>query len=335
MNKIPLYDTYQRRHNYLRVSLTERCNLRCFYCMPKEGIRLTEKKHLMTHEEVMEIIDTFIELGVDKIRFTGGEPLIKKGIDIIFNHLKKYPHLDKGITTNGVILDKYKETLKSCGINKINISLDTLQSGKFKQITFHDYFKRVWDNILDVANDPFFQVKVNVVLIKGVNDDEVADFVALTENHPFDIRFIEYMPFKSNNFDTSKVVTLQEILSKLEAKFGKHNIEALTAKPNSTTQDFKIKNYRAKFGIISTVSNPFCDTCNRIRLTASGKIKNCLFSDFDTDLLTPLRNGQNIEPLIRKTVLKKKQYRGGMQTDEEFLAHAETTKNLPMTVIGG
>ncbi len=335
MNKLPLYDTFERKHDYLRVSLTERCNLRCFYCMPKNGIPLTEKKHLMTHEEVIEIIDEFIALGIKKIRFTGGEPLIKKGIDTIFNHLQKYPDIDKGITTNGVILDKYKTTLKQSGINHINISLDTLKPEKFKQITFHDYFNRVWNNIISFSNDSYFTVKVNVVLIKGINDDEIIDFIKLTQNHSFNVRFIEYMPFKNNNFDTSKVVSLNDILHVAEEHFGKANLLSMPTKKNSTTRDFKINGFRSTFGIISTVSNPFCDSCNRIRLTASGKIKNCLFSDIDTDLLTPLRQGKKIEPLIRKTILHKKKYRAGMVTDDEFLAHARTTKNLPMTVIGG
>jgi cyclic pyranopterin phosphate synthase len=302
--------------------------------MPKDGISLTNKSQLMTHEEVIEIAEKFIQSGVKKIRFTGGEPLIKKGIEKIFKELSKHD-VELGITTNGVLLDKYKDIFKQYGIKKINISLDTLNPEKFNSITYRNYFNRVYHNILDFSSDPYFQIKLNVVLIKGTNDDEIIDFINFTKNNNFDVRFIEFMPFKGNDFDASKIVSLHDILLQVKNIFGEQNIIPYTSLPNSTTKDFKISGFKSKFCVISTVSNPFCDSCNRIRLTAAGKIKNCLFSDFDTDLLTPLRNKQNIIPLIEKTIKRKHKLRGGMTGNNDFFNNKKYSKNLPMTVIGG
>lgn len=326
-------DKFGRVHDYLRISLTERCNLRCFYCMPEEGIELTEKANLMTHEEVIFIAKQFVDLGVNKIRLTGGEPLIKKNIEKIVRELTAMP-INLGITTNGILLDKYFELFKGCGVKDINISLDTLNKEKFNKITRRDYFERVSKNI-DVYVEAGFNIKINAVLIKGMNDDEVIDFIEYTKDKNLSIRFIEFMPFDGNKWNTEKVVTLDDVLDQVHHKYQKHQIIKLEDKKNDTTKNYRIKGYKGSFGVISTVSNPFCDSCNRIRLTANGQIKNCLFSATETSLLTPLRNGEDIKTAILEGIYHKKQVRGGMTSDEAFFDEKNYTKNRSMTTIGG
>lgn len=328
-----IIDQFGRVHDYLRISLTERCNLRCFYCMPEEGINLSEKAHLMSHEEVIAIAKTFVEMGVKKIRLTGGEPLIKKNIEKIITELTQLP-INLGITTNGILLNNYFELFKKSGVKDVNVSLDTLDKNKFKKITRRDYFDRVINNInLYEANG--FNVKINNVIIKGVNDDEITDFIAFTKDKNVAIRFIEFMPFDGNKWSTEKVITLDEILTAAEKKFLPENIIKLKSKKNGTAKNFQIKGHKGSFGVISTVSNPFCDSCNRIRLTANGKIKNCLFSTSETDLLEPLRNGADIKQVILDGIYHKKQVRGGMTSDKDFFDPDKNANNRTMIAIGG
>jgi len=328
-----IVDQLGRSHNYLRISLTERCNLRCFYCMPEEGIKLSEKSNVLTHEEIILLAKEFVGLGVNKIRLTGGEPLIKKNIEKIIRELAELP-IQLGITTNGILLDKYIDLFKECGVKDVNISLDTLDKEKFNLITRRDYFDRVMDNI-NLCIKAGFNVKINAVLIKGKNDDELLDFIAFTKNQPVVFRFIEFMPFDGNRWDTSKVVTLEHILKIVHQKYVQEEVIQLENKRNDTTKHYKIKGYKGIFGIISTVSNPFCDSCNRIRLTANGRIKNCLFSNLEADLLTPLRNGETIAPYILDAVYPKKAVRGGMTSDEDFFDEEKNTNNRAMISIGG
>ena len=334
-NQKYITDQFGRVHDYLRISLTERCNLRCFYCMPEEGIELTEKANLMSHEEVIYIAKQFVELGVNKIRLTGGEPLIKKNIEKIIRELTDLP-INLGITTNGILLDKYIDLFKECGVQDINVSLDTLDKEKFNKITRRDYFDRVTNNI-DTYVKAGFNVKINAVLIKGVNDDEIIDFIEYTKNNKIAIRFIEFMPFDGNKWDTEKVVSLNDVLNQVNNKYPKEQLIKIEDKKNDTTKNYKIKGYQGSFGIISTVSNPFCDSCNRIRLTANGKIKikNCLFSATETNLLDSLRKGEDIKNTILEGVYHKKQVRGGMTSDDAFFDKKNYTKNRSMIAIGG
>jgi cyclic pyranopterin phosphate synthase len=328
-----LKDSHGRIHDYLRISLTEKCNLRCTYCMPEDGINLTEKANLMSDKEVVFIANQFVELGVNKIRLTGGEPLIKKNIEQIIRDLTALP-INLGITTNGILLDKYFDVLKECGVTDINISLDTLDKKKFNTITRRDYFDRVTQNINKYVESGF-NVKLNVVLIKKFNDNEIIDFINYTKDKNIAIRFIEFMPFDGNKWNTDKVVTLDNILEQVHNNYKTHQIIKLKDKKNDTTKSYQIEGYKGSFGIISTVSNPFCDSCNRIRLTANGTIKNCLFSASESNLLIPLRKGENIKPHILKAVYLKKQVRGGMTTDADFSDEKKYTKNRSMIAIGG
>ncbi len=326
-------DQFGRVHNYLRISLTERCNLRCFYCMPEEGVELSEKANILTHEEVIFLAKEFVSLGVNKIRLTGGEPLIKKNIEKIIRELTALP-ISLGITTNGILLDKYIDLFKECGVKDINISLDTLDKEKFELMTRRNYFDRVMSNIYQCILAGL-NVKINAVLIKGVNESEIVDFIEFTKDKNVSFRFIEFMPFDGNNWDNSKVVSLYDVFEKVNAKYPKDQIIKLEDKKHDTTKNYRIKGYKGSFGIISTVSNPFCDSCNRIRLTANGRIKNCLFSTTETNLLDPLREGKDVIPFILKAILPKEKSRGGMASNEDFFDKEKNTNNRAMISIGG
>jgi molybdenum cofactor biosynthesis protein A len=326
-------DQFGRTHNYLRISLTERCNLRCTYCMPEEGIQLSEKENVLTHEEIIYLAKEFVKLGVNKIRLTGGEPLIKKNIEKIIRELTALP-IQLGITTNGILLDKYIDLLKECGVKDLNISLDTLDKDKFTEMTRRDYFDRVMRNIYQCILAGF-NIKINAVLIKGQNDNEIVDFIEFTKRNNVSFRFIEFMPFDGNKWDNSKVVSLNEILEKVTLNFGAEQLIKLEDKKNDTTKNYRIKGYEGSFGVISTVTNPFCDSCNRIRLTANGRIKNCLFSSTETNLLAPLRKGEDIVPHIIAAVYPKHESRGGMISDEDFQDKEKNTQNRAMISIGG
>jgi len=328
-----LLDSHGRDHNYLRISLVERCNLRCFYCMPAEGVQLTPRSHIMTFEEIYTIAKTFVDHGVTKIRLTGGEPLIRKDIPLILEKLATLP-VELSITTNAVIIHKFIDTLKLYGVNNINLSLDTLIKEKFKKITLRDHFEIVYNNIFLLVREGF-NVKINAVLMRGVNDDEIIDFIKLTKDLPVSIRFIEFMPFDGNKWDLSKMVSYAEVMAYVNESFSEAELERLQDAPNDTSKNYKIKGYKGSFAIISSVTNPFCDSCNRLRLTANGQLKNCLFSSSESDLLTTLREGKPIEPVIQKAVLGKFKIRGGMDTLEKLQKPQLHTQNRSMTTIGG
>ena len=328
-----LTDSFKRKHTYLRISLIERCNLKCTYCMPEEGIPLSPRNHLMSYEEIYTIAKTFVKHGVTKIRLTGGEPLIRKDIHVILKKLSSLG-VELSITTNAVLVHKYIDALKDSGIKSINVSLDTLNREKFSQITRRNEFERVYQNILLLIREGF-QVKINSVLIKDFNEDEIIDFIELTKKHPITIRFIEFMPFNGNKWDMSKLVSYAQVIDRVHAKYSKELIQRLQDAPNDTSKNYKVIGYQGGFSVISSVTNPFCDSCNRIRLTANGRLKNCLFSDGEEDLLTPLREGKEIEPMIYKLIQGKKKIRNGMETIESFQEPESHNQNRSMIAIGG
>ena len=328
-----LTDDFGRKHNYLRISLLEKCNLRCTYCMPADGIALSPKASLMTADEIFALAQIFVENGVDKIRLTGGEPLLRKDFPEIISKLSTL-ETSLSITTNGILIDRHIEALKQANIKKINLSLDTLVSSKFHTITLRNQFEKVIDNLHLLLNNDF-HVKLNVVLMKGFNENEIADFVKLTQFLPISVRFIEFMPFAGNEWDRSKMVSQNEILSEVNNVFPSQEIQKLEDEKNFTARTYKIKGFQGDFGIISSITNPFCDGCNRIRLTANGKIKNCLFSNSETDLLTAFRNGESITDLISESIKNKKNVRAGMVTVSEMDDPALHFDNRSMIAIGG
>ena len=327
-----LTDSFGREHNYLRISLTERCNLRCTYCMPADGIALSPKSHIMTYEEIYTIAQKFVANGVTKIRLTGGEPLVRKDVSLIMEQLASLP-VELAITTNGVIVDRFIEQFKTYGIQKINVSLDSLDAFKNESITRRDYFTKVYNNILLLVQEGF-EVKLNCVLIKGFNDNEIIDFIELTKNNKLQIRFIEFMPFDGNKWNMEKLVSLEEILQQVHNQYDVKNFTRLKDQPNDTAKNYKIEGYEGTFAVISSVTNPFCDSCNRIRLTANGQLKNCLFSTSESDILTPLREGKSIEPIIQKAIISKKKIRSGMNTLDKF-KDPNSHNNRSMIAIGG
>jgi len=327
-----LPDKHNRNHNYLRISLTEKCNLRCAYCMPAEGIPLLPSAKLMQADEVFAIAKTFVSLGVDKIRLTGGEPLVRKDFDVILRNLASLP-VELAISTNGILVDKHVALFKETGLQKINLSIDSLQPEKFAQITRRNDFEKVMRN-LDLLLENNFNIKLNVVLMRGFNDDEIIDFINFTKTRKVAVRFIEFMPFGGNDWKADKMLSLEEILEKAKNAFGEKLI-TLKNHENDTAKNFKISGYAGSWGVISTVTSPFCAGCNRLRLTADGKIKNCLFSNQEMDLLSALRENKPLENLVKLAVYDKHAIRAGMDTPEKFADKNLNQDNRSMIAIGG
>jgi cyclic pyranopterin phosphate synthase len=301
--------------------------------MPEEGVELAPKSHLMTYEEILAIATTFVGMGVKKIRLTGGEPLVRKDANIIIEALGKLP-IELAITTNGIIVDRFVDSFKKAGLKAVNISLDTLDRDKFALVTKRDDYEKVRKNI-DLLLREGFLVKINVVLMREINVDEIIDFINLTEHENLQIQFIEFMPFDGNKWDWEKGISLAEIIEKANVHYQESNVLRIEDKPNDTSVNYKIKGYKGSFAVISTITNPFCSTCNRIRLTANGRIKNCLFSTGETDLLTPFRAGEDIQPIILKSIQSKAPERGGWESLEEFSKPENHGQNRSMILIGG
>lgn len=325
-----IVDFYNRVHNYLRISLTDNCNFRCFYCMPEEEYEFTPASKLMQADEIEQLAKIFVQKGVNKIRLTGGEPLVRKDAADIMLRLSKLP-VKLTLTTNGVRLHEYMDVLKQANIHSLNVSLDTLQSEKFNLITRRNQFQQVYDNIqLLIRNN--FHVKVNVVVMKGLNDGEINDFIEWTKHEPVHVRFIEFMPFSGNKWTSNKVFTWKEMLSVIEEKY---SFLPLKNDAHDTAKGYVVPGHKGTFAVISTMSAPFCSTCNRMRLTADGKMKNCLFSDKETDLLAALRKGEEVAPLIYQSIQSKAKELGGQFTTDFEHLHAEDIHNRSMITIGG
>lgn len=299
-----LTDKFGRKHTYLRLSMTEKCNLRCLYCMPEDGVPLQPQMHLLSGDELVEIAETFIEQGIDKIRLTGGEPLISPHVMQVCTALGAMPQIELlGITTNGLLLPRKFPALLDAGVNRINISLDTLVKEKFEFLTRRRGFHRVMESIdmaLDAQaeqqqegwinpgssapRDPF-QVKMNVVMMKGVNEDEIADFVEFTRDRPINIRFIEFMPFNDNKWNENKFLSYKEALGmicadpRFQDDVGNPQVYALKNHFNDTSKGYKVKGFAGQIGFISSMTENFCTGCNRIRVCADGDLKVCLFGD--------------------------------------------------------
>ena len=325
-----IIDSYNRIHNYLRISLTDNCNLRCFYCMPEEDYEFTPASRLMQLHEIEALGKIFVGLGVNKIRLTGGEPLVRKDAKEIILALSKLP-VKLTLTTNATRLHEFADTLEQANIKSLNISLDTLQSEKFQLVTRRDQFKLVYDNI-QLMMSRGFHVKVNMVVMKGLNENELNDFVEWTKHEPVHVRFIEFMPFTGNRWTSNKVFSYHEMLEVITKKY---QIVRLQDDKHDTAKGYQVPGHRGTFSVISTMSEPFCGDCNRMRLTADGKLKNCLFSKAETDLLTTLRKGEDVIPLIHQCIQSKAKELGGQFTTDFEHLHAEDINNRSMITIGG
>ena len=325
-----LIDSFDRVHNYLRISLTDNCNLRCFYCMPEEDYEFTPHSRLMQPDEIESLAKLFVENGVNKIRLTGGEPLVRKDAADIILRLAKLP-VKLTLTTNATRLHDFADVLEKAKVSSLNISLDTLDPDKFNIITRRDSFRKVMDNInLMISRN--FHVKVNVVVMKGINHQEINDFVAWTKDVPVHVRFIEFMPFDGNRWTSNQVFTLKEMLEEISKKY---TAVPLHGDIHDTAKKYTIEGHKGTFAIISTMSAPFCSGCNRMRLTADGKMKNCLFSEKETDLLAALRKGEDVLPLIQESIRTKAKELGGQFSKDFEKIHTEDLHNRSMISIGG
>ncbi len=325
-----LKDSYGRSHDYLRISLTDVCNFRCQYCIPEENTKFMPSSKLMQADEIDAIAKVFVDLGVSKIRLTGGEPLIRKDAEIIIRSLSKNP-VDLTLTTNGTEVKEFIPVLKDAGISSVNVSLDTLDKEKFFKITKRNVFDKVWNNIQLLINEGF-HVKVNTVVMRGINDNEIPDFIEWTKATPVHVRFIEFMPFDGNHWNDGKVFSFKEILEIAEA-----NCSFIRMKDavNETAKKFKPYGHEGTFAVISTMTAPFCSNCNRLRLTADGKMKNCLFSKGEADILTAFRNGEDIIPIIKQCVSDKAEALGGQFEGDYHKIDVSKINNRSMVDIGG
>lgn len=325
-----LYDRFNRKHDYLRISITPVCNMRCFYCMPNGNKPAHVSEQWMSKDEIIEIAKIFVSEGIKKIRITGGEPLIRKDAGEIIKGIAALP-VELVLTTNGARLHEFADILSEARLKTINISLDSFNREKFFRITGTDNFQKVFENI-QLFSAKGFNIKVNVVVIKGVNDDEILDFAAWTKDNSFEVRFIEFMPFNGNRWKNTQVFPGADILSVIAQKY---DFSPIQNSKNDTSKKYKIAGFKGTLGLISTITQPFCEGCNRLRLTADGKMKNCLFSKRESDLLTALRKGEDILPLIRQNVLNKFKERGGQFNENVAELDGEKIKNRTMISIGG
>lgn len=323
-------DRFNRLHTYLRISLTDHCNLRCSYCMPEEDMVFTPSERLMKTDEVITLARLFVAEGVNRIRLTGGEPLVRKDAADIILGLSHFP-VSLHITTNATRVHDFIEVFKRAGIRTVNVSLDTLNRQKFLEITRRDYFDTVMANI-DLLLREGFAVKVNTVVMKGTNDHELNDFIAWTKNDPVDVRFIEYMPFTGNRWMNAEVITWQDMITLAETRF---SLVPVAGEPGDTAKSYTILGHKGRISVISTMSAPFCGTCNRMRLTADGKMKNCLFSANEADLLGTLRAGEQVLPLIHQCILEKKERLGGQMEGSFREIDSSAIVNRSMIAIGG
>lgn len=332
MNNNKLVDSNNRVINYLRISITDRCNLRCIYCMPVEGMDFLSHKEVLSYEEILRVVRLSVNKGIRKVRLTGGEPLVRKGFLGFLKKLSGTEGLEEiTLTTNGVLLKEMAAEIWDCGVHRINVSLDSLKPQRFFKITGHDMFEQVWEGIQEAERLGFSPIKINVVAIRGVNDDEILDFAHLTLEKPYHVRFIEHMPLgKQNSWKAEKFLPILEIHSQIQT-LGTLNPIARMNSIDGPAQRFQLEGAKGEIGLIGALSNHFCDICNRLRLTADGHIRSCLFSDREIDLKPSLRGeggDREILNLLDKAIREKPK-------SHNLKKQGPRTCARPMTSIGG
>jgi cyclic pyranopterin phosphate synthase len=300
---MPLLDTHKRRIDYLRISVTDRCNLSCFYCKPRAAMKVLPHHDILTYEEILRLVSVAVPLGISRVRVTGGEPLVRRGIVNFIAALKTCGNVeDVSLTTNGVLLEEMAEALFSAGRPRLNISLDSLNARRFHHITGGDCWDKVWRGIDKAEELGFFPLKINMVPVKGVNDDEVADFARLTLDRRLHVRFIEFMPIGADDrWRRDACVPADEIRTVIEREFGPL-VPFASGNSAGPSDNYQVPGARGVIGFISPITKHFCESCRRLRLTADGKIRPCLLSDTEIDVKSPLRGGcdnAEIERLLR------------------------------------
>jgi cyclic pyranopterin phosphate synthase len=301
-----LLDSFGRVHNNLRISVTDRCNLRCTYCMPEE-VTFLDRGELLSFEEIVRFVRVAVPLGIDKIRLTGGEPLMRRDLAVLVRMLSQVAGIrDIGLTTNGVLLADHAQALYDAGLRRINISLDTLDPGRFRQLARRDGLEQVIAGILAAKKAGFEPIKVNAVSIRGITEHEVVALGKFAREHGLEMRFIEYMPIGADHWERDKVYFAHEILEQLETIAPL--VPAEDYDPRAPAMEFRYTDGGGRVGIIASISRPFCLKCNRVRLTADGKLRNCLFALDEVDIKGLLRGGAADEPIadaIRRNVAEK------------------------------
>ena len=329
-----LVDSFGRRHTTLRLGLTERCNLRCVYCMPAEGVPLTPTRRMLTTDEIARLGRVLAEAGVDKVRLTGGEPLVRKDALEVTERLGRLGLRSLAMTTNGLLLEDRLPALRAAGLTDLTVSLDTLRPDRFEAVTRRPGLDRVL-SALDAALRLGYRIdgprslKVNVVAIRGVNEDEAVDFAAWAAREPIEVRFIEVMPFDGNGWDRSELVTFEETRARIEDAHGP--LDARDDGPHVTARTFTRPGWRGRVGFIASMTAPFCAGCNRLRVTADGSLKVCLFGAREVSLRDAMRDGATdaeVLGLVRQSLVRKARAHAGM----DVLA---ATENRPMITIGG
>ncbi len=325
-----LKDRYQRTINYLRISVTDRCNLRCQYCMPEEGIPLIDHEDILRYEEILRLVRVYAQEGINKVRITGGEPLVRKGIVNFITELSAIPGIrDLSMTTNGVLLKDFARPLKVAGLKRINISLDAVDPETFFRITRRNKFHDVWAGIQECITVGLSPVKLNVVIINGTNEKEVFDFARLTLDFPLVVRFIEYMPAGESRWNHELVYPNSHIKEQIQ------ELGTLIPLPDEKNDGpavrYQLKNSLGEIGFINPISSHFCHLCNRIRLTADGHLRTCLFHDDEIDLKPFLRNGCDDEKLREKLLHALEKKPKQHQIHEAHFKKCQRT----MSLIGG
>lgn len=325
-----LLDNHGRPINYLRLAVTDRCNLRCFYCMPEEGINFLPKPHLLTFEEMLRMARVMAELGISKVRITGGEPFVRKDMMSFLKELSKINGIkDIHITTNGVLTAPLIPELKSIGIKSVNLSLDTLDRERFLEMTRRDELPKVLET-LDQLIAHNISTKINAVVMAGKNDQDILPLVALSQNLPIGVRFIEEMPFNGSGINKDAFMSYQRILDVIRAEHA--SLNKIVDGPNSTSYNYKINGFKGSVGVIAAFSRTFCGTCNRIRVTPTGTLKTCLYDDGVLNLRDLMRREQDDE--IVKNHLKQA-FTNRAKDGFEAEANRSSAVTESMTTIGG
>jgi GTP 3',8-cyclase len=304
----PLYDGHGRRIADLRVSVTDRCNFRCQYCMPAEGLEWLHRDEILTFEEIERLVRLMVSMGIEDVRLTGGEPLVRRQFPLLVAMLSRIDGLaDLSLTTNGYLLERDADALVAAGIQRVNVSIDSLQRDRFFQMTRRDALPQVLRGLAAIARHPeVHPIKVNAVAMRGFTEEEAVPFAEFARSTAFQVRFIEFMPLDADrNWTPDAVLTGKELRQLIDAV---HPLEELPREPSATARVFRFKDGKGEIGFINPVSEPFCADCNRIRLTAEGKLRTCLFSLHETDLRAPLRDGADddeLETIVRDAVWRK------------------------------
>ncbi|WP_284236351.1 GTP 3',8-cyclase MoaA [Paenibacillus glycanilyticus] len=331
----PLVDRFGREHDYLRISVTDRCNLRCLYCMPEEGMEFEDASNLLSYDHIVQVVETAAELGISKLRITGGEPLVRPGLDGLIRRLKAIPGIeDIALTTNGMLLGKHAEALKAAGLNRVNISLDTLDPTRFKFIARRGDLKRVIEGIEAAGRVGLAPIKLNCVLLKGINEDEIAAFLKLAYEQPMHVRFIEYMPIGHADENwRNHYLPLSHVLDAAERE-GYTITRRLNVKGNGPSDDWQMEGGQGSFGLIHPVSDHFCKSCNRLRLTADGSMKPCLYWVDELNVKEALGDPEAMRNIFYRAMdLKPENHEMAAKLANEALTHTPTDRR--MSQIGG